>query len=151
MRRVPVAQRLRSMPVGGVVDVDESGSPYDVVLKSHIWQDDVKVVGFYIAAVALIKDTHINTDGMVHATTNLTRQSVRGVAGELGRLSIHSVWSAAIVVGGEIWKCRYLMFPHGYGWEFDEGEGINVLAWIETTCAVSWKYFGESILYYVEL
>jgi len=136
--------------MGGQVDGDAAGSPYDEVLASYVFQDDVKVVGFELQAVPIIADVEMNADGCVHGTVMLSRQARRGLPGTMGQVSVHAIWTATIALGGQVWESLVFMFPGDTGWEIDEGESVNMLAWFETTCATPVKWYGDAVIYYVE-
>lgn len=128
-------------------------SPLDFgdVAFSHVWQDDVTVVGYEIVVRANAADAHLNADGDIYIQAQLSRQATPNQPGTIGRNHIKTVWTAAITVGQVLSKDEREFFPEGYGWEFDEGESINLLSlgqWIgaggDMACVRS------AIVYYVE-
>lgn len=142
--------RLRSVVGGGGIALATTVD-YDGVLGSHVFQDDVRVIGVAVAAKCLVNDAHMNADFMIHGHVELSRQAIRGGPGVMARVSIHAGWTAIIALGGEVSKDLVYMFPDGTGWDFDEGEGVNMLSMAEYVGAggpVSW--WGEFVLFYIE-
>ncbi|MBA7711233.1 hypothetical protein ES703_120188 [subsurface metagenome] len=150
MARLPANKRLRSATLGANITLATTVD-YDGVAMTHIFQDDVAVIALQIGIEFLIMDAHVNADGMVNGLVEVSRQGTRSQPGSLGRQETHAAWTATQMVGGETRKITYIPFPDGTGWEFDEGEGINLLAlaqWIGAGGPMS--FYPEAIIFYVE-
>lgn len=150
----PEGRRVRSLHMGST-DLLATTVDVDKTLTSFVWTDDVRVIGAQLSIEFLIKDAHTNTDGQINAFVELTRQAVRGAAG-VQNVLLHchteKAWNAGIVVGnGDNRKSENVMFPAGYGMDFEEGDDINVngfLEWLGGGGDV--QFFSNTIVYFVE-
>ncbi|MBA7711086.1 hypothetical protein ES703_120038 [subsurface metagenome] len=123
----------------------------DIVAATHQWADDVRLIGFELGIEFNVQDVHVNADGKCNGYCELSRSAVRSQPGALGRQETLAAWSAAVVVPSEIRKNKTVIFPEGYGFDFDEGDYINLLQFLEWVGAGGDIHgFAEAILYYVE-
>jgi len=148
-KRLIESKRIRTIVMGGSVNVATTVSE-DIVLASHVFQDDVTVIGYDLAVIPIITDTMSNADGQLHGRGELSRQGQRSQPGSLGMLQLHLVWNAAIVIGGKNPVQMTRMFPEGYGVEIDEGEGLNILTLVEWTGGATLAWWVDATIYYVE-
>lgn len=149
MARVPENKRLRSAYLGGVA-VAATGVDQDTVLANFVFQDDVKVVGFNITQTWEITDAHSNADGAFDGVLELSRQATRLQPGSMGMINCGGTWNAAIVIGSDIDKNEFVMMPDDTGWEFDEGESINLLIFVGWVGTGNVNVGGHAIVYYTE-
>lgn len=130
MSNMPQKEKLRSIHMGAA-EVLATTVDLDTVSLSHVFQDDVKVVAIQLEMEFLVNDTHLNADGVVNGIVELSRQGARSQPGTMGMVSIHTGWTAAICVGGELRRTVYLPCSGDTGWEIDEGEAVNLLTFAE--------------------
>jgi hypothetical protein len=151
-KRLPEGKRVRTIDMGYAAVLVTSTVVLDGVGVSHVFQDDVTIIGYQLAHEWLVDDTDSNTDGSINSILELSRQGQRSQPGLMGRIHQHSVWNAAIVIGnGDLRKQQLYMFPEGYGIEVDEGEGINLLYFLEYIGGGGpVSTYGNAIIYYVE-
>lgn len=122
-----------------------------LVTDSHLFQDDVTLIGMLLSNKFNLLDAHANADGDADGMIEVTRQASERQPGVLAQLQLKATWSAAIVLGGEMAKDLLIMFPHGYGVEVDEGESLNLLYSVTWTGAGgNLSFEGSAIIYYVE-
>lgn len=149
MPRLAEGKRIRSIQFGADLSIT-SGVTYDQVAATHVFQDDVTIVGAEIMLEFLISDALSNTDGTVNGIAELSRQGQRAQPGTIGWCVIHTTWNGVICIGGETRKSEVIMFPDGMGVEVDEGEGVNALGFLTYTGTGSCPAYINIIVYYVE-
>lgn len=150
MKATPEGKRIRSLVLGFIEQL-ATGVGVDAVMMSHVWQDDVRVIGFDLAAIAEPDDADSNADGYIHMYVELSRSGTRAQPGIIARVSITAVWNAAIVIGGPTDVRNTQFFPEGYGYDFNENDSINLNALLEYVGgATPLSTYGECIVYYVE-
>lgn len=151
----PEGKRVRSLHLGSGGISLATGVPQDIALASFTWTDDVRVIGAQLYCEFLVLDAHVNADGQINYYVELTRQSQRGLGGIVNTILMNcgeKAWSAAIVTGGgDNRKGESVMFPEGYGQDFDEGEVISVLGLLEWLGAGgTLNFYMDVLVYYVE-
>lgn len=151
MARVPENKRIRSHVMGGSETLATTVD-FDGTIDSYCFQDDVKLIGFSIHTEFLVTDAHTNADGQINSFVELTRSANRSQDGSIGLITMEKAWNAAIVVGNDDnRKDCYVMFPDGCGYEFDEGEYVNLLGLLEWVGAGgNVGFYANVVLYWVE-
>lgn len=151
MTRLAEKNRVRSVVMGGTENV-ATGVDFSGVMTggSHVFQDDVTIIGAQVAGEFLILDASMNADGMFNGIFELSRQAVRSQPGSILWVVQHAVWTAAIHSGGETRKSKEIMFPLGQGIEIDEGESINLLAFLQWVGTGTIATYGNAVVWYTE-
>lgn len=148
--RLAVGKRIKTLVMGSIESI-ATGVAQDKVCDSHTWDEDVTVIGFDLAAIAEPLDADANADGLLHVYMELSRSGTRAQPGILGRVSIGTLWTAAITIGAEIERRNTVMFPVGYGMDFNESSVINVNALFSYIGGAGpIPMYAECIVYYVE-
>ena len=152
MTRVPESKRIRSIVMNYTSPALVHGATIDVVADTMVFQDDVKIVGWQLHGEVLIPDACINEDGGYNFLLELSRQGGRSYPGSLGFCVSHAMWTGILSVGGDNRKTEHIIYPQGYGIELDEGEAINMLAFVTSYQAAldTLVFYGNAHLYYVE-
>ena len=152
-KRLPEGKRVRTVTLGHVLEAVVTEVPTDKTLVTEVFQDDVTIIGALLATEWLITDAMANADGDLNSYVILTRAATRAQkTSDILMCNTQKVWTAAIVIGnGDNRKEVTIMFPEGMGIEVDEGEAINILAFLEWTGAGgNSAFYANAILYYVE-
>lgn len=151
MARLPANRRVRTVQLhaGAIL---ATGVPYNNVIATFTFQDDVTIIGASLASEFLIQDAHANADGQYNLVSELTRQSRAELPGTIVNNYNECCWTAAIVIPGQGNRhSEPVMFPAGYGIEVDEGEVVNVYVFGEWVGAGGdLSFYADAIIYYVE-
>lgn len=151
MARTPEKYRIRTVHLIGSEQLSTGVQIAGSVVLSHVFQDDVLLIGMSIHAHLYVPDSHINLDGAFESTLQISRQAFYDAPGAYLDAFISSTWDASKVIGGGCYTDRHMMFPRDYGVDFDEGESINLLRgalWI--SAAGDGSYTWRMGLFYVE-
>lgn len=150
-RRLAEGKRVRSHMINAS-EVLTTAVPFNGVLGSYTFQDDVTLIGAELSIEFLVLDAHVNADGQFNANVELTRQAARGQSAGVMACNTEKAWSAAMIVGNsDNRKTERMMFPEGHGLEFDEGETVNLLALCEWLGAGgTLNFYANCRIYYVE-
>lgn len=146
--RVPVGKRVKSIWLKGSEDFAAAGS-IDEIITSHIWEQDITIIGIEIHVDWGVHDAHLNADGEFQSQVCVTPQSNGNLPGVLARVHQTCCWTAAILAGLPFAQ-HTVMFPEGHGKEFDEGEGLNIHVFATTTSLVAVTFSARAIIFYVE-
>jgi len=148
--RLAEKNRVRSIVINGGVEV-LSGVTYTGVKGSHVFQDDVTIIGAQLEVEAEIQDAHSNSDGFVNLHATLTRQATPNDPGVILKAAVLKVWNGLFCIGGgQNRQMESIMFPLGQGIEIDEGEAINLYlmgAWVGTGNLNSYQ---QATIHYTE-
>lgn len=151
MARLPARNRIRSVAFAET-NVVATTVALTGVIASHVFQDDVTIVGAQLAVEWQLEDAHVNADGSILTRLELTRQAAAELPGGILLLKGGKVWSAAIVIGGDgNSHATGVMYADGNGVEVDEGESVNIvgtLSWVGAGGTVTTIVSG--LVYYVE-
>jgi len=148
-KRTPEGKRIRTAMGGGTAEL-VTAVAYDGVLGTETFEDDVRIIGYYLRNVAMITDAMTNTDTVIHAYIELSKSGSRADNG-FGRLPITYIWNGLFSIGGTYDAFATVMFPEGMGIDVNEGETINLLGFAEYVGAGgNLDLWGEYILFYVE-
>lgn len=145
--RTPEIKRVRSLflsasTLPGTVTNDSA--------VTHMWEDDVKVIGVLIINEIYLVDGNTNEDEDHQLITEVSRSAIWAQNGCLARKELQAHWNGVIYIGGATRGELLVMFPEGHGIDFDEGEYINMLYSHQITATVDSKSFHNAIVYYVE-
>lgn len=147
MARTPDTRRVRSKWLQATTASIAAGQ--DAVIDSHTFQDDVRVIGCQVSAISIVTDAQLNADGRMHSYAELSKQGIQGRDGSILKVDSMAGWTGILSVG-EIAKREDIMFPEGYGIDFDDGETIYLHGYLENIGAVVGVALVEAIVYYVE-
>lgn len=145
--KTPEGKRVRrvfmsaSTPSGVVTNDD---------VVTHQWEDDVRVIGVSIIHEAYIVDANMNEDEQVQLITEVTASGQWAQPGCLFRAELQAIWTGVIHSGDATRRETHIMFPEGYGVDFDEHEFINMMYSFQKVCTVANYSFHNAIVYYVE-
>jgi len=147
---LPEKKRIRSVLLGSIESVLTTVTQ-DKVADSHQWEDDVTVIGIQFDSEVEILDVAMNADGLFNYIQELSRGGTRAMPGSLGRDTLYGIWTAAISAHGPLRQTKTYFAPEGYGWDFDEGSVINLLAYLHYTGGVaSVPMYTTCTVFYVE-
>jgi len=146
MPRTPDSRRVRSITLTAWQANIAAGT--ETAMATHTFQDDVRVIGAQVSAISTITDAQLNADGRVHTKSEVSKQGAMGMPGAILVAEAFAGWTAAILIG-EMTKRENIIFPEGYGLDFDDGETIYLHAFIEVV-GVDGHSVHEAIVYYVE-
>ncbi len=150
---LPETKRVRSVVMTEFVNVlTTTVSESNVVEKTHIWQDNVVLIGAELECEAMIADAHLNADGMINIRMMLSPQAGFNDPGYILTAAVLKAWTAAISIGGGMSRdIQRMFYPAGYGVNYDEGESINLVGiyeWIGAGGTLS--VYGSARLYYLK-
>ena len=150
---LPETKRVRSVVMTEFVTVLATGvSVSNKVEKTHIWQDDVVLIGAELECEAMISDAHSNGDGMINARMMLSPQAGFNDPGYILTSAVLKVWNGLISIdGGSGRQMERMFYPAGLGVNYDEGESINLVGiyeWIGVGGDLS--VYGSARLYYLK-
>ncbi len=148
--RLPEKYRVRSLLITDYAAVATGVA--SVTSQSHVFQDDVTIIGVEINMEWLILDAMSNADGLYNGLAEVSRQGTRSQPGYLIGIETQKVWNAAIVIGsGDNRKTERMFYPAGYGVEIDEGESVTLMSFLEcVTNAGPFSCYLKATIYYVE-
>ena len=154
MTRTPEAKRVKTIYMYYSQMTDAAGAVWHRAADQHVFQEDVRLIGFWLGAEAHTETGHW-ADGYVETICELSRVAIERSDGALADLwALLDSKSVALDtnIAGRPFVNASVMFPEGYGVDFDDGEAIylNCL----TDCA-GWGvgegvHITEVILYVVE-
>lgn len=151
MARTPVGKRVRSIYLaGGAIGIIAGATEDKNAAGIHLWDEDVTVIGVAVTCEALITDAAMNADADLEHIAEVSRAADRGIAGGIAKVEARSGWTAAIVTGGEATKTIVVMFPAGYGVDFDDGESIYMNHYVNNGSTVTLNFYENATVYYVE-
>lgn len=149
---LPETKRVRSVVMPEFGDVLATGvSESNVVERTHIWQDDVVLLGAELECEAMINDAAMNADGMVNIRMMLSPQAGFNDPGYILTAAVLKVWTGLIAIGGGPSRdIQRMFYPAGYGVNYDEGESINLVGIFEWIGIATLTIYGSARLYYVK-
>lgn len=145
--RTPDSRRVKTLWLQGTVPTVAAG--VETVTTSHTFQDDVRVIGCHVEANSIVTDAQLNADGRMHTQGEVSKHGVQGHDGALLRAQVFAGWTAAIAIGNLL-ASEQVVFPEGYGVDFDDGETIYLHGQLENIGAVTGVGLVVAIIYYVE-
>lgn len=150
-KRLPVQNRVKSLWIKDTVALTNDSYDGIPVNATHVFDEDVTVIGSQLWAEAFPLDAHMNADGILTMQCGLTPQANSNMPGVLNRVQLYAVWTGILGIGLETKRVSTIMFPDPYGKEFDDGESIG----IHTFCsfagaAVQIEFTPRCLLFYVE-
>lgn len=145
----PDSKRVRSIRMGAQF-ATAAGIHGAEIGDSHVFQDDIRVIGAEVGAEINLQDAAINVDGrcevgvQLNATGNLNNDTV------ILNTEIYALWQGIFFAGGDLRKQNILMYPEGYGWDFDTNQAIYLIMAHQNVTAEDLSTFGWAVVYYVE-
>ena len=100
MARTAEKYRIRSVHLIGSEQLSTGVQIPGSVVLSHVFQDDVLLIGMSIHAHLYVPDAHSNVDGAFESTLQISRQAFYDAPGAYLDAFISSTWNATIVIGG---------------------------------------------------
>lgn len=149
-KRLAEGKRVRTTMFGGNYLQPHGESEARLGINSHIFQDDVTIIGVTLAHEILVTDVALNADAQLEITSEVSRQGRMYLDGLLIHFEGQAMWTAGIAVFQNIRGQVSVMFPEGHGIEVDEGEGVNLHLGFNNGATVDLSAFALVTLYYVE-
>lgn len=144
--RTPDSRRVRSLVLSLTQEVTAG---VIIALSSYTFQDDVRVIGAQMSAIGIIVDAQLNADGRVHVKSEASKQGAFGMPGSILVAECFGGWTAAISLGDQCDR-EDIIFPEGYGMDFDDGETVYLHGMLESIGASAGYSEHQAIIYYVE-
>lgn len=152
--RTSAGKRVKSFFLSGYRDLT-TGQSLGEVLDERLVQDDIRVIGVELVAESLplteLDSGNISIDIDLSRSAGISRDSQ--IAYLINVLHGRSVTVAATfteVAVGEITKAIVVMFPEGYGVDFDDQETMYLNVFCGNGMANTHRVFGSATVYYVE-
>lgn len=154
MARTVVGKRIKLLYLDGVQDVPDDTEAQDTLLESHVFQEDVRIIGFSLSA-EMILETGAAADDMAQARLALFLS--RGAAQDYNaRLAVmhlqmrYIVETAGLDMNGQPCDHLEMMFPEGYGIDIDEGSSLYLFETVRNYLGPAVSTRGTCVVYYVE-
>lgn len=148
MARTPDSRRIRTLWLQATQNV-LAADTFDNAGDSYTFQDDIRVIGCQVSAISIISDAQMNADGRTHVYTEVSKHGTQGQSGSILKTDCMGGWTGVFSIGDNC-KRESIMFPEGYGIDFDDGETIYMHGFLESIGAVDGSGLCEAIIYYVE-
>lgn len=149
MPRTPEGRRVRSMTLS-IASPSQAGGSDGYINQPFIVADDIRVIGAELIAEALISDAMTNADASLQVIAEMSRAPIASQPGSIIRVDVQTIWNGVICVASPTRAQEFVMFPEGYGMDFDEGEFINIGVGYESNSGEVSRAFATGIIYYVE-
>ncbi len=140
----------------GAKQLADDAECLDETVDEWVLQEDVKVIGFQLAAKAqYFGDGYPTADGAWYATVTLTPASTRNVDGQLGEVAVRAIrhlFGSPASGFGWIDGCEEItvMMPAGKYFSLKEGEILAVLIAARNDLGVTTFFTGQALLYYIK-
>ena len=149
-RRTPDGKRIKTLYISGAA-VLAHGEVSDVnAAGSHTFQDDVRVIGAEVTAEALLTDVAINADGQFQHIATVSKHGDRANPGDMVAIENQGIWHGIFYAGTPTRRSIVVMFPEGYGVDYDDGETINLHHYCVNETNTTVNFYENAIIYYVE-